>query len=108
LDQRPNPLQPKVELPVGREVVFRAEALAAVQAETRKRHLAGIVPEGNTAQARNAVSRVMDQEAVQVVVTPTESMLKDLMEFGQTRLVSLATSNRRHTSGLTPRSTTRS
>jgi len=37
---------------------------------------------------------------------PIEGILKDFMEFAG--LVSLTTSRRRHTSGLTPQSTTRS
>jgi hypothetical protein len=78
-----HPLQPKVQLPIGREVLFIAEALAAMQAETGKRHLSGIVPEGDTAQARDPVRCAMDQEAVQVVVAPSEGALKDCMEFGQ-------------------------
>ena len=57
-----------------------------MQAETRKRHPPGIVPEAGTAQAREPAGGAMDQEAVQMVVTPTESMLKDCMEFGQAGL----------------------
>src|SRR5690349_23163984 len=54
-----------------------------MQTKAGKQHPSGIVPEADAAQARNPVGRAMDQETVQVVVAPTEGMLKDCMEFGQ-------------------------
>ncbi|MBV9998894.1 MAG: hypothetical protein JO015_07240 [Verrucomicrobia bacterium] len=42
----------------------------------------------------------MDQEAVQVLVAPSEGMLEDCMEWRSARLGWLATSRRRHTNGL--------
>jgi hypothetical protein len=87
LNQRANPLESKVQAPIGREVVFIAETLAAVQAETGQRYPSGIVPEGDATQARHPVGRAMDQEAVQVVVAPSEGTLKNLMEFGETDVV---------------------
>ena len=57
-----------------------------MQTKAGKGHASGIVPEGNTAQARHPVGRAMDQEAVQVVVAPSKGTLKDLMEFGEARV----------------------
>ena len=57
--------------------------LAPMQTKAGKGHASGIVPEGDTAQARHPVGRAMDQEAVQVVVAPSEGMLQDLMKLGE-------------------------
>ena len=57
--KRQSSLQPNVQLPIGREVVFIAEALAAMQTETRKRHPSGIFPEDNAAKTRNPIGRAM-------------------------------------------------
>ena len=61
--KRQSSLQPNVQLPIGHEVVFIAEALAAMQTETRKRHPSGILPEGNAAKTRNPIGRAMNKEA---------------------------------------------
>jgi hypothetical protein len=79
----PGKLQPKVQLPIGCEVVFIAEAFAGMQTETGKRPPSGIFPEGNAAQVRDPIGRAMDPEAVQVFVAPSEGTLKDCMEFGE-------------------------
>ena len=64
LDQRAEPLKPNVQLPIGREVVFIAEALAAMQTETGKGHPSGILPEDDAAHMRNPIGRAMYKEAV--------------------------------------------
>src|SRR5260370_37077274 len=69
---------------MGHKVVFIAEALAAMQTETRKRHPSGIFPEDNAAKTRNPIGRSMNQEAVQMFATPAECILKDFVEFGDT------------------------
>ena len=42
-----------VQLPIGHEVVFIAETLAAMQTETGKGHPSGILPEDDAARMRN-------------------------------------------------------
>ena len=61
-----------------------AEALAAMQTETRKRHSSRILPEDNAAKTRNPIGRAMHKEAVQMFATPAECILKDFVEFGDT------------------------
>jgi len=82
--KRQSSLQPNVQLPIDHEVVFIAEALAATQTETRKRHPSGIFPEDNAAKTRNPIGRAMNKEAVQMFATPAEGILKDFVEFGDT------------------------
>ena len=82
--KRQSSLQPNVQLPIGHEVVFIAEALAAMQTETRKRHPSGIFREDNAAKTRNPIGRAMNKEAVQMFATPAEGILKDFVEFGDT------------------------
>src|SRR5260370_41259659 len=53
---RQSSLQPNAQLPIGHGVVFIAEALAAMQTETRKRHPSGIFPEDNAANTRNPIA----------------------------------------------------
>jgi hypothetical protein len=62
--KRQSPLKPDVQLPIGREVVFIAEALAAMKTETGKGHPSGIFPEDDAAQMRNPIGRAMYKEAV--------------------------------------------
>ena len=59
-----SPFKPNVQLPIGREVVFIAEALAAMQTETGKRHPSGILSEDDAAQMRNPIGRTMYKEPV--------------------------------------------
>ena len=62
--KRQSSLQPNVQLPIGREVVFIAEALAAMQTETGKGHPSSILPEDDAAHMRNPIGHAMYKEAV--------------------------------------------
>ena len=64
LDQGQNPLKANVQLPIGREVVFIAEAHAAVQTETGKGHPSSILSEDDAAHLRNPIGHAMYKEAV--------------------------------------------
>src|SRR5260370_38948041 len=53
---RQSSLQPNAQLPIGHGVVFIAEALAAMQTETRNRHPSVIFPEDNAANTRQTIA----------------------------------------------------
>jgi hypothetical protein len=77
-----------------------------MQTKTEKWHGSSIFLEDDAAQTSNPIGRAMDKEAVEMFATPIEGTLKN--SWSSAIVVSLATSKRRHTSGLTPQSTTRS
>ena len=67
-----NLLQPNIQRPTGREVVFVPEALAVMQTEPRKRDLPRILVEGNAATQRRPIVPSMDAEAVEMCPAPVE------------------------------------
>jgi hypothetical protein len=75
-------LEPNVQRPIGREVVFIAEALAAMQTETGKWHPSSIFLEDDAAQISNPIGRAKDKEAVEMFAAPIEGTLKNFVEFG--------------------------
>ena len=64
LDQKEEPSQVECPIPIGREVVFIAKALAATQIEMGKPRPSGIFPEDNAAHMRNPIGHAMYKEAV--------------------------------------------
>ena len=55
-----------------------------MQTETGKGHPSSILPEDDAAQMRNPIGRAMNKEAMQMLTTPAECILKDFVEFGDT------------------------
>ena len=79
---RENLLQPEVEFPIRREVVFIAKALSATQTEVGKRNPAGIFITHQAAPLWNPVVFAVNAKTVQVFATPVERDLESVMEFG--------------------------
>ena len=79
-------LEPNVQRPIDREVIFIAEVLAAMQSETGKRHLSSIFPEADTAPTPNCIGRAMDKEAVQMFAAPIEGTLGSSQNLFQNAL----------------------
>ena len=77
-----NLLQPNVQRPAGREVVFVPEPLAVMQREPRKRELPRILVEGNAATQRRPIVPSMDAKAVEMFPAPVEGQLENFMELG--------------------------
>ena len=98
-------LEPNVQRPIGREVVFIAEALAAMQTKTEKWHVSSIFLEDHTAQTPNPIGRAMDMEAVEMFAAPIEGTLKNFVEFGDS---GVACHEQTLPYQRTPQSTTRS
>jgi hypothetical protein len=75
-------LEANVQPPIGREVVFIAEALAAMQTKTAKRHASSIFFKDDAAQTANPIGRAMDKKAVEMFAAPIEGTPKNFVEFG--------------------------
>ena len=77
-----NLLQPNIQRPARREVVFVPEPLAVMQTEPRKRDLPRILVEGNAATQRRSIVPSMDAKAVEMFPAPVEGQLENFMELG--------------------------
>ncbi len=81
---RPAGSLPPVRLvaPAVEEVVLVEESFADAQAEVGKLHFMRVVAEPETARVGNAVFPTVDDEAVQVLVAPTQGDLEGGVEVG--------------------------
>jgi hypothetical protein len=69
-------------VPAIEEVVLVQESFADAQAEVGKLDLIGVVTEPETARVGDAVLAPVDDEAVQVLVAPTQGELEGAVEVG--------------------------
>src|SRR5208282_4939574 len=76
------PLDPHLDLPSGRKVVFVEKPLRGTEPEQRQWHGSGILAEVWPADIGNAVISAMDAKAVQMIVIPPHEDLDHPVQLG--------------------------
>jgi hypothetical protein len=76
------PLDPHLDLPSSRKIVFVEKPLRGTEPEPRQWHGSGVLAEVRSADIGNAVISAMDAKAVQMIVIPPHEDLDHPVQLG--------------------------